>query len=275
MSSTNSATQNTAQNVASAIMDNAQNLMDAIHSEAQNIATGVLNGSEADAAAILTMMRTKTPSATVEDVEEHPAESDEPQPTPPIGPMRFTSPAMTPEDWDRAHEIHMNQAGFTIDGNPLPCPHKRSYYESIVDVAKVFQNKGDSEDLDMETIPATLFPLSGGGLADFAISASTLLEFDDETLKKALDKCLEAHTTFPIPLPIEVTETQQKDRLVSRFKTIYGEWPGPFVFVVNKNMIKEAPIHIKGRKTFEDYRLPPPSRRDLFDKTSGIQEQYD
>ncbi|KIL55221.1 hypothetical protein M378DRAFT_18134 [Amanita muscaria Koide BX008] len=237
-------------------MNNAQNLMNAIHSEAQNVATGVLNGSEADAAAILTMMRTRTPSATVEDVEEHPAESDEPQPTPPIGSMQFTSPAMTPEDWDRAHEIHMNQAGFTIDGKPLPCPHKRSYYKSIVDAAKVFQNKGDLEDLDMETIPATLFPLSGGGLADFAISASTLLEFDDETLKKVLDKCLEAHTTFLIPLPIEVTETQQKTA-----------WS-----LASKQFMENGQDR---RKTFEDYRLPPPSRRDLFDKTSGIQEQYE
>jgi hypothetical protein len=182
---------------------------------------------------------------------------------------------MTPEDWDQAHAVRMNQAGFTAEGEPLPCPHIKTYYESIVEVAKIFQNKENVEEVDMETIPATLFPLSGGGLADFAMSASTLLEFDDEALKKALDKCLEAHTTFPIPLPIEVTETQQKDRLIARFKAIYGQWPGPFVFVVNENMIKEAPTYTKGRKTFEDYRLPFPSRRDLFDKTSRIQEQYD
>jgi hypothetical protein len=272
MSSNTSANQTTAQNVANAILSDAQNLMNAILSDAQNVAAGVINGTEQDAAVILAGMRTHTPSATVEDVEEHPAEADEPQPIPPIGNVRFTSPAMTQEDWDSAHATRMN-AAMLERAQQAP-----RIFDDLEEVRKdmlrnPLYNLGPTDE------PEIMYPLEGGAFVDFPFSAKDLLALSDEEIKRSLDEVLEAQQMAPLPFTIAVEEVQEKERLTARIRRIYSKWPGIILFAVNQKSLKKAPNskELSGfhKSRFCDYRMTPPNKTAFWQQVEGIKHQYD
>ncbi|KIL53989.1 hypothetical protein M378DRAFT_19322 [Amanita muscaria Koide BX008] len=217
-------------------------------------------------------MRTRTPSATVEDVEEHPAESDEPQPTPPIGLVRCTSPAMTPEDWDRAHATRMCAAMLE---RTQQAP---KVFNDLEEVRKDMQ-KSPLYDLGPTDEPEIMYPLEGGAFVDFPFSAKDLLALNDDEIKKSLDEVLEAQQLAPLPFTIAVEEVQEKERLTHRIKRIYNKWPGLILFAVNEKSLKKAPNsrEISGfhQNRFCDYRRTPPNKTLFWQQVEGIKNQYD
>src|SRR5258708_20701849 len=87
-----------------------------------------------------------------------------------------------------------------------PCPKQLSVFKDVHEARKAMHPKpdgtrADSEDLDSnDENPAVVFPLEGGGLAQYPMYGGDLLLLGDDELKPALDACLEAHVTYPIPL---------------------------------------------------------------------------
>src|SRR3981081_4019788 len=179
---------------------------------------------------------------------------------------RPTSPPMPAADWDSAAERRMNAYA-----RERTC----TVYMDPMGPAKIYQGVSDSDEVDPNDFPEILFPLQGGGMANYACNATDMLENEDDELKRMFDPLLESHNVFPFPIWVQVDEAQQKDRLVEKFERIYGRWPGPVLFVVNEKMIREAPTFQTTDKCFEDYRLQVPDKTRFFAMTRHIHSQYD
>src|SRR3981081_2894469 len=141
--------------------------------------------------------------------------------------------------------------------------------------AKMYQGCSDSDNVDPNDFPEILFPLQGGGMANYACVASDMLENEDDELKRMFDPLLESHKDSPCPILVQVDKAQQKDRLIEKFERIYGRWPGPVLFVVNEKMIRDTPTFQQSGKGFEDYRLQVLDKTRFFAMTHHIHVQYD
>ena len=166
--------------------------------------------------------------------EEHPAESDEPQ-------QGRSLSLVTIEDWDQVHDECLKEAGYRSP-SPLPALFSAATKVNRINEAPPFEKRES---------------------ADPIMLARDLLSFSNQKLKRGLDKCLTIYQAYPIPLPIAVTGSLEKTRLIARIEHIYGIWPGRFIFVEDKTRIL-TPTITEEDNTFEESSSTRSSRLKLI-----------